>query len=147
MWKRLTRYVVPLITLATLLVLNVPSALAAAPTSSTDASSQLLHSFNASQPGPTKPSASCPQPDRQRAINTLTLQDRIDQGYPLPINGKTDPNVDKIIHDKGVHFCHDTDVPRSFNTASATALINHGSRSSVWAGNYDNGGYQYTYVQ
>ena len=47
-----------------------------------------------------------------QAISTLTPQERLDQGYPLPVNGKTDPNVDQIVHDKGVHFCADTDVPR-----------------------------------
>ena len=28
--------------------------------------------------------------------------------------------VDQILHDKGVHFCHDTDVPRSFNSTSSS---------------------------
>jgi hypothetical protein len=122
--------------LATLffLLFAVPSAYA----STTAQSTPATHPVAA-----THPSASCPQPNRNQAISTLTLQERLDQGYPLPVNGKTDPNVDQIVHDKGVHFCADTDVPRTLKTS-----IGHSeSNSRWWSGNYADGGYSYTYVQ
>ncbi len=92
---------------------------------------------------PTQPSVSCPQPDRHQDISTLTLQERLDQGYPMPINGKTDPRVDQIIHDKGKHFCADTDVPRTLHSSIGHREYN----SRTWSGNFADGGNNYTYVQ
>lgn len=93
------------------------------------------------------PSLSCQQPDRQQAISTLTLQERIAQGYPIPINGKTDPTTDQIIHDKGKHFCTDTDVrgPLHSSQRRASAAKEYNSRN--WSGNYADGGKNYTYAQ
>lgn len=62
----------------------------------------------------------------------------------MPVNGKTNPRVDQIIHDRGIHFCADTDIPR----VAHTAPVNHAeSNNRVWSGNYADGGLNYTYVQ
>jgi hypothetical protein len=101
---------------------------------------------------PSKPSASCPQPDRHRSIASLSLQDRLNQGYPLPVNGHTDPAVDQVVHDRGVHFCQDTATPRAFRSSlshihpAASLQPQSESNSNVWAGNYADGGNNYTYV-
>jgi hypothetical protein len=93
---------------------------------------------------PTLPSISCPQPNRLEDVSKLTLKERIDQGYPIPFNGKTDPTVDKIIHDRGKHFCSDTDVPR----IAHSSIANHAEYNSRnYSGNFADGGLNYTYAQ
>ena len=126
------------VVLATLffLLFAVPSAYAASTTTQSTPTTQPVAA--------THPSASCRQPNRNQAISTLTPQERLDQGYPLPVNGKTDPNVDQIVHDKGVHFCADTDVPRPVQPSIAS---HSESNQRQWSGNYADGGGNYTYVQ
>lgn len=101
---------------------------------------------------PAHPSASCPQPDHHQDIRTLTPKERLDEGYPMPINkhgqvdftnGKTDSRVDQIIHDKGVHFCSDTDVQTTFRSS----IVGGESNNRIWSGNYADGGQDYTYAQ
>jgi hypothetical protein len=99
---------------------------------------------------PMQPSLHCLQPNRNQDISTLTLQDRIDQGYPIPVHGKTDPTIDKVIHDKGKHFCADTDVigthhPSGHHTSTANATHEISDRN--WSGNEADGGQNYTYAQ
>jgi hypothetical protein len=94
---------------------------------------------------PTRPSSSCIQPDRYQNISTLTLKERLDQGYPLPVAGKTNSTIDKIIHDRGKHFCLDTDVPRKAQTS-----VNRVSESNdrIFSGNYGiNENYTLVYSQ
>lgn len=82
----------------------------------------------------------------------MTLADRLRQGYPLPVAGKTNPQVDQIIHDKGVHFCSDTDRLTSYKsksvpqTGTPPSLTENNSRT--WSGNIaDAGGYTYVQVE
>lgn len=139
--SRKTRTAVVLATLFFLLF-AVPSAYAASTTTQSTPTTRPVAA--------THPSASCPQPNRNQAISTLTLQERLDQGYPMPVNGKTDPHVDQMVHDKGVHFCADTDVSlpvqpsTSINTKYNSSNTEYNSR--IWSGNFA-GGDNYTYVQ
>lgn|SRR5579862_2842781 len=101
--------------------------------------SRVSHSSQLSSglPYPLHPSATCMQPNRRRAISSLSLHDRLDQGYPLPVGGKTNPYVDQIVHDRGVHFCRDTDVPRHVMTHAEYDSYN-------WSGNFADGAKVYT---
>lgn len=102
--------------------------------------------------GPIKPSVSCPQPNRQQDINTLTLQDRIDQGYLIPHSGKKiDPSLDKAYHDYGTHFCPDSDIASNlkFTKTMPYALSRPNSgylTSRTWSG-YSAVGGGYTFVE
>jgi hypothetical protein len=73
----------------------------------------------------------------------LTPKERLDEGYPMPINkfgqvdfvsGKSDPHVDQIIHDRGMHYCADTDVP-SISKTSFESLGSGESNNRTWSGN------------
>lgn len=55
--------------------------------------------------GPTKPSATCPQPPRNVDPATLTAQQRVAYGYPPSGNAQ----FDKWYQLHGIHFCSDTD--------------------------------------
>jgi hypothetical protein len=133
-----------------LLLFAVPSAYA-----STTRQRNANPDLASSPAAPIHPSASCPQPDRHQDISTLTQKERLDEGYPMPINkfgqvdvvnGKTDPHVDQFIHDKGVHFCADTDVQSPVGTSFTTPGSSE-SNNRIWSGNYADGGNNYTYVQ